>query len=218
MPSKRLNAEYLRLALQWLLVGAGWSVIGFRADCTWTPQWLSSTALLWAWSDEGTLVERFQTARKIALFRCPPPSDPAGSYQAFTKLLRQWTGALVVVLRTALRRWMEQSLAVCWRVGGFVMFGVDGRRVDLPRTVAHETAEGRCRIHRGAESLSESSRMTIRLQTAERHELRCFCHPCFCRFLTERGRKMSGGKRAQNRASVTRQPVGTTRSLPKSRT
>lgn len=138
--SERLNAEYLRLALQWLLVGAGWSVVGFRADCTWTPQLLSSTALLWAWSDEGTLVERFQTARKIALFLFPPSSDPAGSYQAFTKLLRKWTGALVVVIRTALRRRMEQTLAACWQVGGFVMFGVDGSRVDLPRTVAHEKA------------------------------------------------------------------------------
>lgn len=138
--AERLNAEYLRLALQWLLVGVGWSVIGFRADCTWTPQLLSSTALLWAWSDEGTLVERFQTARKIALFLCPSPNDPAGSYQAFTKMLRKWTGTLVIVIRTALRRRMEQSLTTWWRVGGFVMFGVDGSRVDLPRTVAHEKA------------------------------------------------------------------------------
>jgi len=140
VPAERLNAEYLRRALQWLFVGVGWSVIGFRADCTWTPQLLSSTVLLWAWSDEGTLVEWFHTARKIALFLCPPPSDPAGSYQAFTKILRKWTGTLVVVIRTALRRRMEQSLATCWRVGGFVMFGVDGSRVDLPRTVAHEQA------------------------------------------------------------------------------
>ena len=138
VPPERLNAEYLRLALQWLFVGVGWSVIGFRADCTWTPQLLSSTALLWAWSQEGTLVERFHTARKNALFLFPPPSDPAASYQAFTKILRKWTGALVVVIRTALRRRMEQALAACWQVGGFVMFGVDGSRVDLPRTVAHE--------------------------------------------------------------------------------
>ena len=65
---ERWDAEYLRVALQWLFVGVGWSVVGFRADCTWTPQWLSSTALLWAWSSEGTLVERFNTARKTALF------------------------------------------------------------------------------------------------------------------------------------------------------
>ena len=136
--SERLNAEYLRVALQWLFVGVGWSVVGFCADCTWTPQWLSSTALLWAWSSEGTLVERFNTARKTALFLFPGLINPAGSYQAFTKILRKWTGVLVVEIRTALRRRMEHALATCWRVGGFVMFAVDGSRVDLPRTLLHE--------------------------------------------------------------------------------
>lgn len=140
VPAVRLNAEYLRIALQWLFVGVGWSVIGFRGDCTWTPQLLSSTALLWAWSDELTLVERFHTARKIAWFLFPQPNEPATSYQAFTKILRKWTGALVVAIRTALRRRMQQALATCWQIGGFVMFGVDGSRVDLPRTVSHEKA------------------------------------------------------------------------------
>lgn len=137
---ERLNAEYLKLALQWLFVGVGWSVIGFRADCTWTPRSLSAAALLWAWSNEGTLVERFHSARSIALFLFPQPHEPATSYQAFLKILRKWTGVLVMVLRTALRRRMEQALATRWQVGGFVMFAVDGSRVDLPRTVAHETA------------------------------------------------------------------------------
>lgn len=140
VPAERLNAEYLRVALQWLFVGVGWSVIGFRTDCTWTPHLLSATALLWAWSDEATLVERFRMARKIALFLFPRPHEPATSYQAFMKILRKWTGVLVVAIRTALRRRMERALAACWQVGGFVMFAVDGSRVDLPRTVAHEKA------------------------------------------------------------------------------
>ena len=114
VPAERLNAEYLRIALRWLFVGVGGSVIGFRADCTWTPQWLSSTALLWAWSHELTLGERFHTARKIALFLFPQPHAPAASDQAFLKILRKWTGVLVVAIRTALRRRMEQTLAACW--------------------------------------------------------------------------------------------------------
>jgi hypothetical protein len=138
--SERLNAECLKVALQWLFVGVGWSVIGFRGDCTWSPALLSSTALLWAWSGETTLVERFHTARRIALFLFPPLIAPAGSYQAFTKILRKWTGPLVELIRGALRRRMQQSLGACWEFGGFVMFGVDGSRVDLPRTVSHENA------------------------------------------------------------------------------
>jgi len=79
----------LRCALQWLFVGVRWSVIGFRRDCTWTPQLLSSAALLWAWSEESTLVERFHTARKVALWLFPSPGDPATSCQAFMKRLRK---------------------------------------------------------------------------------------------------------------------------------
>lgn len=55
-------------------------------------------------------------------------------------MLRQWTGALVVVIQTALRCRLERARAAGWQVGGFVRFAVDGRRVDLPRTVAHEKA------------------------------------------------------------------------------
>ena len=86
VPAERLNAEYLRIALRWLFVGVGWSVIGFRADCPWTPQWLSATALLWAWSHELTLVERFHTARKSSLFLFPQPYAPAASYRAHDAL------------------------------------------------------------------------------------------------------------------------------------
>ena len=53
-------------------------------------------------------------------------------------MLRKWTGVLVVVIRTALRRRMEHALATRWRVGEFVMFAVDGSRFDLPRTLRHE--------------------------------------------------------------------------------
>ena len=71
------------------------------------------------------------------------------------------------------------------------------------------------RLTGGAESISESSQLTIRPPTGGRHELRSFYHTFFCRFLQEVGRKMCGRKRTQNRASVSRQPWGTTRSLPK---
>ena len=138
--SGRLNVEYLKLALNWLLAGASWSDVSLRADCTWTPRLLSATALLWAWSDDATLIERFRTARKIGLFLLPGASEPATSYQAFIKLLCKWTVVLVRLIQTALRQRMEQSLPTWWRIDGFVMFGVDGSRVDVPRTISNEVA------------------------------------------------------------------------------
>jgi len=136
----RLNAACLKLAIRWLLRGVDWSGIGFRDDCTWTPMLLTSAALLWVWSDEVTLDDRFTTARKIVLFLFRPQRQFAGSYQAFTKLLQRWTDRLIECLKVALRERIRRDLPDCWLILGFIMFGVDGSRADLPRTRSHELA------------------------------------------------------------------------------
>lgn len=132
------NAACLRRALQWLLAGVKWCSIKFRDDCTWTPQSLACAALLWAWSDELTLGERFHSIRKIIKFLLPGQDDLATSYQAFIKLLERWTPRLVLALQVALRERMQTALAECWRIDGWLLFGVDGSRVELPRTKSHE--------------------------------------------------------------------------------
>jgi len=136
----RFNYQYLRSALDWLLRTAFFSSLVFRKDCTWAPQSLASAALLWVWSDELTLVERFKTARKIVQCLFPTQQEPAGSYQAFVKLLRRWTVRFVEVLQEALRKRMLSNLAERWLLHGFAVFGVDGSRIELPRTRSHEAA------------------------------------------------------------------------------
>lgn len=136
----RLNVVCLRQCLRWLLGGIDWSRIAFRADCGWTPQTLAAGALLWAWSDEQTLGERFRTVRKIAICLVGGQQQLATSYQAFTKILRRWTNELVSVLQAALRERMVEVLPQYWQVGGFILFGVDGSRIELPRTRSHEQA------------------------------------------------------------------------------
>jgi hypothetical protein len=144
--------EYLRRALAWLLPRAALTSIVFRADCTWCASRLAAAALLWAWSDESTLGERFQTARKIVQTLFPRQQEPAGSYQAFMKLLRRWTDTFVECLQKSLRRQMQQALASRWLLHGFAVFGTDGSRVELPRTRSNEEAyaplPGRKRKHR----------------------------------------------------------------------
>jgi Transposase DDE domain len=136
----RFNYEYLRLALDWLLRTATFSPLTFRADCTWTAPALASAALLWAWSDEATLVERFVTARRIVQSLLKLQRQPAGSYQAFGKLLRRWTSSFVAVLQAAFRARMLSALAERWLLHGFAVFGSDGSRVELPRTSSNEAA------------------------------------------------------------------------------
>jgi len=134
-----LHAGCLQLALRGLLRRVTWGGLAFREDCTWSPRLLAIAGLLWAWSDEPTLTDRFQAVRKIVLYLFPQ-TDLAGSYQAFTKMLRRWTPLLIPRLQSALRQQMQQELAGCWHVLEWVMFGVDGSRAELPRTRSHEQA------------------------------------------------------------------------------
>jgi len=124
--------------LRWLTVGASMNGLMFRPECTWTPKTLVFAALLWAWSDEKTPIERFTTAHKIIINRYAEQQEPARSYQAFIKLPRKWTEPLLKTLSAAFRRRMVQTLAAVWMVEGWLVFAVDGSRVDVPRTRKNE--------------------------------------------------------------------------------
>jgi IS4 transposase len=132
------HAQHLHEALRWLLKNVSFKSIALRKDCTWTPRTLVFVALLWAWSDEKTLIERFSTARKIIMHLFGKQHEPAGSYQAFIKLLRKWTGPLVALLQEAFRQRMPDALARVWTVAGWVVFAADGSRIDVPRTRQNE--------------------------------------------------------------------------------
>jgi hypothetical protein len=94
--------------------------------------------LLWAWSDEKALTERFGIARKIITNCFGTQQKPAGSYQAFIKLMRRWTEPLKTVLSAAFRQRMPQLFADVWQVAGWVVFAADGSRVDVPSTRRNE--------------------------------------------------------------------------------
>ena len=136
----RLNIVCLRQCLNWLLAGIDWRSITFRDDCTWTPKSLVVAALLWAWSDEQTLTERFRIVRKIILSLGSEQQQLATSYQAFIKMLRRWTTRLAVLLQATLQQRMQSELADHWLVAKYLVFAVDGSRLELPRTCSHEQA------------------------------------------------------------------------------
>ena len=130
--------QALKQALDWLLTSARLSDVKFRGECTWTPKDLLSTAILWAWSDERPLTERFFRARKVTMAMSALPRVPATSYQAFLKMLKTWTVALAVALVDAFQRRIRTDLAERFEVFGFPLFGVDGSRLELPRTASNE--------------------------------------------------------------------------------
>jgi hypothetical protein len=123
--------------------------LAFRADCRWTPQTLVQATLVWAWGEATTLAERCLAAQETIA--------PAGggqrelvSYQAFLKLLQRHSASLLFALIVALQRRMREALGGSYRVAGRLAFGVDGTRLDAPRTMANEQSFGvaRCRTRR----------------------------------------------------------------------
>lgn len=130
--------QALKRALDWLLEPASLSGMAPRGDCTWTPEGLIFAAILWAWSDEKTLTGRFALARKVVVAMGSLARPPARSYQAFLKLLRTWAVALGAMLREAFRHRMRADLTDRFRLCGFSVFGVDGSRLELPRTGSNE--------------------------------------------------------------------------------
>jgi hypothetical protein len=112
--------------------------VTFRQDCSWTPMTLACAALLWAWSDERTLTDRFRIGRKIISYLFGKQHEAAESYQAFVKMLRKWTDPLRAAIEPAFRRQMAEKLASVWLVAGWLLFACDGSRVDVPRTRKNE--------------------------------------------------------------------------------
>ena len=129
----------LKAVLDWLLDDADFSGVHFRDTCTWTPRGLTCTALLWAWSAEAALTERFTAVRQIAVVALGLSTLTAATYQAFLKRLRAWTGVLAAVVVVALRRHMRADLADRFLVDGYAVFGIDGSRLELPRTLSNQS-------------------------------------------------------------------------------
>src|SRR4051812_43117498 len=159
--------QALKRSLDWLLATARLSDLTFRGECSWTPTGLIFAAILWAWSDEKSLTKRFFHARKVVIAMGFLARVPATTYQAFLKLLTTWTVVLATVVFDVLRRRMQSDLAARFEVCGFQVFGVDGSRLELPRTESNEGRFSPAKARRPSRSKAKTkakSRRRVRSQ------------------------------------------------------
>jgi hypothetical protein len=133
-----VNHESLRRALTWLLTPSIFAIFRGGANIRWKPRMLAFAAMLWVWGDEATLKKRFLTARKLVVKLFRGRSDPGATYQGFIKALAQWRLRLFEVILPRFRQMMQQCGGPFWTVAGWVVFAVDGSRVEVPRTKANE--------------------------------------------------------------------------------
>lgn len=161
--AQRTCADDLFSAMNWITAKLDWRSIGLRKDCTWTAKLLAFAGLLWAWSDEKTLGDRFAIARKIIRRKVGGQDEPATSYQAFIKLLLKWTQALLALLMPAFRARMQQALASLWMVCGWVVLACDGSRVDVARTRGNEERySSKSKLSRAAQKRRKARRRAKR--------------------------------------------------------
>jgi hypothetical protein len=126
-------------ALRWLVKPGLFAGMSFRAECRWTPAALVQAALVWAWGEEAALTDRYFTAQQT-IAQLSGGQQESVSYQAFVKLLFRHSSRLLLAVSAALQRQMGHALADSYRVGGYLVFGVDGTRIEMPRTEANERA------------------------------------------------------------------------------
>ena len=131
------KSSHLLEVTQWLL-----SDIVFckklHVNCTWTLQTLAMTALFWSWSPESTVNERFSCAQRLTGQLLDIARKPV-AYQGFMEILARHTCYLREQLLTAFRAHM-MTFDAQWKKFGYVLLGVDGTDISVPRTASNKKA------------------------------------------------------------------------------
>ena len=134
----------LRLTIIRLLPAARLPLLPGNDKVRWTDLLLALCAILMTWSNAATLKDRFDAARRCLLRWYPGRRRPGAAYEGFIAALRRRSGRLLKWIgqryRIQVRRLAEQR--DCWRVAGWLAFGVDSTKHDAPMTAANEKTLG----------------------------------------------------------------------------
>jgi hypothetical protein len=133
---REVSFQSLKHALAWIINESIFSSMTLHGNTTWTTSQLVVLAVLWVWSDKGTLTGAFGHARQVALSMLGKVA--LTSYQGLSNALVTWTPRLLPLIQRRLHALMEQIGGEYWRVGGWLPLAVDGSRITTPRTRGNE--------------------------------------------------------------------------------
>lgn len=100
----------------------------------WSDRMLVVVALLMHWASGRSLAERFRLARACVVEIHPTRKRPGEGYNGFVDCLGRPSQRLLETLSAALRRRVVELAGAGYRTFGFVVFGVDGTKSQLPRS------------------------------------------------------------------------------------
>lgn len=139
----RLSELHRGLSRQ--LPRAGLPLIARKRSARWSPRLLVIGAILFTLDASHTLAERFAAAYDAVVEMFPSRRRPGTDPQGFLRALCRHSAALLDPVTLRLRRRVRRVAGRAhWRVAGrWLAFGVDGSRVECPRSAANEAALGR---------------------------------------------------------------------------
>lgn len=131
-------ADLLRRSLAWIASEELWTGLARHGNTTWLAGQIVVLAVLWVWSDQGTLTGAFADAKQLstAMFG----QAALNSFPGFIAALATWSARLLPPLWAHLHGLMEQVGGEHWRIGGWLALAVDGSRATTPRTRSNEAA------------------------------------------------------------------------------
>jgi hypothetical protein len=135
--------QQLRQLVSDLLPSKGLPILPGNFRQRWTLRLLVMGAILLAWQPSLTLKDRFAEARWQLMQMHPGRRGVGKTYQGFIAALLKVSQALLALVVASLQQAVREVAAEsCWCVAGWCVFGVDGSKIDCPRTAANEKELG----------------------------------------------------------------------------
>jgi hypothetical protein len=116
---------------------------GVDARCRWSPKFIILCWVVMGWSIQGQLTERFREGHETLARMFYRRRRCGARYQGLTKATQRFGVALFHDFWTALRETIPQRVQEAWKWCGWIVFAVDGSRVDAPRTRRNEQGLGK---------------------------------------------------------------------------
>jgi hypothetical protein len=132
----------LRKAIRAFLPSVGLPLCSPDRRVRWSDRMLVIALVLLTWHAGDTLHEAFAAAREAVVALYPTRRRPGAQLNGFLKAWRQRSAALLTRVVARLRQRTQQRAGAQWRWKEWTLLGVDGSRINCPRTVANEAAFG----------------------------------------------------------------------------
>lgn len=141
-PAREAYSASLRNAIRTHFPQRGLELIVEDERVRWTPRMLAIAAILMVWHSAAALREAFAAAREAVVDMYPTRKRPGEHLEGFLKALRSRSPKLLAAILPSLRVATQRLAGEGWRWKQWVLLGVDGTRVNCPRTAKNEAAFG----------------------------------------------------------------------------